>query len=248
MAVFAIYKYIYIYSHGCKYTYDIPLFRRMFLPAVSFYILFAHMLHFSLTQMLPKKDNEGELDEIHYWYRLLSRLIFELNYQCRAFVICAADYGDPQNRNRLFIVAAKRGRPLPQIPEPTHGTDKTPPHVTVKDALQDLEHFVPDANDGNGMVQLPNGKVTEDHCFAGIKSESAKLIADKPSKTVRRTNGIEHYSLERNITVREMARLQSFPDEYQFCGSDTQKKSQIGNAVPVNLATAIAASIYKTLY
>jgi DNA (cytosine-5)-methyltransferase 1 len=98
------------------------------------------------------------------------------------------------------------------------------------------------------MVQLPNGKVTEDHCFAGIKSESAKLIADKPSKTVRRTNGIEHYSLERNITVREMARLQSFPDEYQFCGSDTQKKSQIGNAVPVNLATAIAASIYKTLY
>ena len=129
----------------------------MFLPAISFYILFAHMLHFSLTQMLPKKDNKGQLDEIHYWYRLLSRLLFELNYQCRAFVICAADYGDPQNRNRLFIVAAKRGRPLPQIPEPTYGTDKTPPHVTVKDALQDLEHFVPDAHDGNGMVQLPNG-------------------------------------------------------------------------------------------
>lgn len=201
----------------------------------------------NVTGMLLKKDNKGQDDEIHYWYRLLSRLIFELDYQCRAFVICAADYGDPQNRKRLFIIAAKRGRPLPQIPEPSHGTESTP-HVTVKDALQDLEHFVPDSGDGNGMIELQNGTVTEDHCFAGIKSESVKLASDEPAKTVRRTNGIEHYSRERNITVREMARLQSFPDEYQFCGSDTQKKSQIGNAVPVNLATAIAASIYKTLY
>lgn len=207
------------------------------------------MFSLPTLQMLQKEgtDNDGV---VHYWYRLLSRLLLEMNYQFRACVICAADYGDPQNRNRLFILAAKRGRTIPYFPEPTHGTETESPHVTVKDALKDLEPFEPDAEGGNGMVVLRDSDstvVTDDHCFARVKSESDKLSPDEPSHTVRKSNGIEHYSLKRNITIREMACLQSFPYEYQFCGSSTQKKSQIGNAVPCNLAKEIAKSIYETL-
>ena len=110
--------------------------------------------------------------------------------------------------------------------------------------------FSPDTESGNGLVQLRSGKFTDNHVQVSkeVRAESEKLKADEPSRTVRRTNGIEHYSLPRNITVREMARLQSFPDSYQFCGSATQKKSQIGNAVPVKLGTAIAKSIIESYY
>lgn len=201
-----------------------------------------------LPQMLVRTDEENNGQLISYWHRLLYKLLLEINYQCCARVMTASDYGDPQNRARVIIIAAKRGRPLPKWPRPTHGKDCRLPHVTVKDVLGDLESIPPEEEGGNGMVELQDGSVTFDHCASALKSERKKLCANEPSKTVRRTNGIEHYSLERSITVREMARLQSFPDSYEFCGSVTQKKSQIGNAVPTGLAKAIAKCIHDSLF
>ncbi|HEY3767631.1 MAG TPA: DNA cytosine methyltransferase, partial [Candidatus Angelobacter sp.] len=51
----------------------------------------------------------------------------------------------------------------------------------------------------------------------------------------------------RYLTVRESARLQTFPDEYVVCGSWTESMRQLGNAVPVTLAKTIAANIRKHL-
>ena len=48
----------------------------------------------------------------------------------------------------------------------------------------------------------------------------------------------------RYMTVRELARLQTFPDDYRFYGSRTQQVKQIGNAVPVKLAAYVAKSVY----
>lgn len=193
--------------------------------------------------MLIKKSD----DDTSYWYSILYQLLLDNDYQFRARVLRASDYGDPQARDRVIIIAAKRGRVLPRFPSPTHGTGANP-HVTVHDALESLELIAPDAEDGSGMVMLPDGTITQDHCTGTLKADSTKLNANKPSITIRRTNGIKHYSLERCITVREMARLQSFPDDYQFCGSATQKKSQIGNAVPCKLASAIAKGIREGSY
>ena len=102
--------------------------------------------------MLTRTD-ENKDGEISYWQRLLSRLLLEAGYQFRGRIIKASDYGDPRNRERVFIIAAKKGRALPPFPEPTHGAASgLKPYVILKRALQDLTFVVPEEEGENGLV------------------------------------------------------------------------------------------------
>ena len=56
-----------------------------------------------------------------------------------------------------------------------------------------------------------------------------------------------HPEVDRFISVREAARIQSFPDSYRFCSSQFRQFRQIGNAVPPRLAAAIGRTIIKFL-
>jgi DNA (cytosine-5)-methyltransferase 1 len=166
----------------------------------------------------------------------------------RLSILNAADYGDPQSRKRVFLFCARSGVPLPALPNPTHGADNM---VTARDALKTLELVAPVT--GSGMVSVQNSddgsfRVVTNHNSesAEVKAESKKLKADEPANTLLRKNGIEHYSLPRGLTIRERARLQSFPDDYQFCGNLTERSNQIGNAVPVKVAHAVAETLYNS--
>eukprot|EP00957_Ditylum_brightwellii_P095572 7279650-Ditylum_brightwellii.AAC.1 len=176
-----------------------------------------------------------------------------MSYQVRVQVLNACHYGDPQDRKRVILVAAKRGRQLAKFPEITHGVESDGtlhPLVTVKGALSNLETIEP-AQQGSGIVKIDETKVMYNHGIEGtnFRAENETLIADKPAMTVRRTNAVKHYAKERTLTVREYARLQSFPDEYRFyAGSYMKQRGQIGNAVPIRLATAIAKSIRELSY
>jgi DNA (cytosine-5)-methyltransferase 1 len=160
-----------------------------------------------------------------------------LGYEVSAQVYLAADYGVPQMRERVFIVGTK-GRtkrfhpPLPAMSEATW--------ITAKKAIGDLEH------------------ISEDQSINHIWSRAAKsseqgsriLKAEKPADTMRAEchgNIQFHYKLKRRISMREAARLQSFPDNFHFSGGLRETERQVGNAVPPVLAWHIAKSLRDCL-
>ena len=145
----------------------------------------------------------------------------------------AADYGVPQARERIFIVGV-RGERCFRHPE------RKGPHITAKEALQDLEYLPEDPALG--------------HIWSKAKRSpdqgNRRLVADKPATTIRAEHhgNIQwHYSLDRRISLREAARLQSFPDQFRFMGGMRETERQIGNAVPPVMAWHIAKAVSEHL-
>jgi DNA (cytosine-5)-methyltransferase 1 len=181
-----------------------------------------------------------------HYIQVVTSDFMELGYQVRIIILDASHYGDAQSRERVILFAAHWAWKLPDMPPPTHGTVDTglKAFVTAQDVLHDLENVQPVR--GSGLVMLPDGRtIVTDHNEEGtkVKSEYQQLIAEGTTPTVRKSNSLLHYAHHRDLTVRERARLQSFPDTHIFCGSLKNRSDQIGNAVPVNLARAIAKSV-----
>jgi len=102
--------------------------------------------------------------------------------------------------------------------------------------------------------KVREGLIPEDlYLTSGYNNSYARLWQDKPSATITNNFGTPsanrciHPTQNRALTIREAARLQSFPDNFIFYGTITQKSTQIGNAVPPLLAIKIAEMVKKTL-
>ena len=108
------------------------------------------------------------------------------------------------------------------------------------------------------MSYLPEGGLKKDLPFkirpkSGYANSYGRLWWNKPATTITRNFGTPssarciHPKIDRALTTREGARLQSFPDRYKFFGSRAKKNLQIGNAVPPLLAKKIGKSIARSL-
>jgi DNA (cytosine-5)-methyltransferase 1 len=143
----------------------------------------------------------------------------------------AEDYGVPQTRERVFIVGTKIGKPGFTPPKKTCIQP-----VTAKQAIGDLEN-------------LPEDKAfSHVWSLANVSGEQGNrhLIADRPGYTIRAEchgNIQFHYLLPRRISMREAARIQSFPDTFRFPCKLRETERQIGNAVPPVLAWHIAKAV-----
>ncbi len=175
----------------------------------------------------------------------VAALLLSWEYQVRVLILNSADYGEAQARDRVFLFGVKKGLRLPK-PRKTHGPYPLKAIRTVKDAIRDLEDIEPGLG---GFITLPNGKETFNHTKSALKSEMAVTDESKPTCTVRCGNHFQHYkNKHRILTNRELARVQGFPDEFRFLGKPTAIQRQIGNAVPCNMAFAVAKSIKNNCF
>lgn len=137
------------------------------------------------------------------------------------------------------MLIAKNGYPIPIVPPKTHGlndqTGNLEPFVTVEDAIGGL--------DGDGIPNMTGRTTNLREGQHGIH----RLHRSEVAPTIRCSVVPFHFREQRAINVREAASLQSFPLDYDFHGSLTSQYKQVGNAVPVMLARAIARSIKEVL-
>jgi DNA (cytosine-5)-methyltransferase 1 len=158
-----------------------------------------------------------------------------LGYRVEAVPLEAADYGVPQTRRRVFLVGT-RGLPAPfAAPAPVGGR-----RVTAREAIGDLE----------GLAADPGFSHVWSAARESPDQGSRRLAADRPGYTIRAEchgNIQFHYRLPRRISMREAARLQSFPDGFRFAARLRETERQIGNAVPPVLAWHVAMAVRAAL-
>ena len=190
-------------------------------------------------------------------------------------VLCAADYGVPQLRYRLFLVASRDGLPF-TFPMPTHSARdenerqqrliELPPYRTAWDAIGDV---VPGADEDLAMrgkwaallPSIPEGENYLWHTERGggmplfgwrrrFWSFLLKLAKNRPSWTIQAQpgpgTGPFHWA-NRRLSMRELCRLQTFPDDVQITGNYRAVHKQVGNAVPSLLAEVVGRAVRTQL-
>lgn len=176
-------------------------------------------------------------------------------------IITSADYGVPQPRKRLIIIASRECEIA--FPKETNGKTTGIPYSTVEDWIADLpelEAGKTDAQDKNHtatslsplnmqrIVNTPEGGGRSDwpeelrlKCHKGHSGHTDvygrlafnKLACTLTTRCISYSNGrYGHPTQNRAISIREAACLQTFPRDFDFCGSLNAKARQIGNAVP----------------
>jgi DNA (cytosine-5)-methyltransferase 1 len=196
----------------------------------------------------------------------------ELGYNVVYNLLETADYGVPQNRERVVFIGS-RDRETVTFPFATHCADgsKLLKWRTLRNALTDLIDSQPEftaysesrlkylrlLKEGQNWRYLPED-VKKDAMGGAYNSGGGKvgfyrrLSWDKPSPTVttsphQKATDMCHPIELRPLSVRECARIQTFPDDWIFHGSVTSKYKQIGNAVPVLFAKEVGKYIYTLI-
>ena len=216
---------------------------------------------------LLKHDNGNTLEAI-------KSVIDEIGYELvEPRVLKAMFYQVPQKRERLLLIAIRKD--LANYvefswPSPYHRI------MTMKDALKKGELYPTDVPSSQGqqyparkaeiLSHIPQGGYWRDlpddlqreymkksYFLGGGKTGMARRLSwEEPSLTLTCSPAQKqtercHPEETRPLTVREYARVQTFPDSWEFSGPITSQYKQIGNAVPVNLAYALARSLVRLL-
>ncbi len=191
------------------------------------------------------------------WRALLDFMAESTGYKIYYQVLNSVNYGAPQIRKRVFMVGFRDQNEF-TFPMPTHGPTQLGtlnsliPWATAKEGLEGVEALHNHRIRPHGervksryMTVEPGGRDKIDH--------TDRLHPDRPSGTVivgSRGGGgrpFIHFSAPRHLTVREAARLQTFPDWFKFESTETWQYRAVGNAVPVFMARAVGKQIALAL-
>lgn len=205
--------------------------------------------------------------------KALKKILHDLNhaglygYNLTVHLYKFEDYGIPQTRHRIIIVGFRGDLGLTfKVPKPNHKL------ITCKEALSNppipltapnqeqtkqskivierLSYIKPGENAWQAEHRMPED--VKLHVKSARMSQIYKrLDPNKPSYTITGSGGggthVYHWEENRALTNRERARLQTFPDDFEFVGSKESVRKQIGMAVPYKGAQVILEAILKSL-
>lgn len=200
----------------------------------------------------------------------------KMGYNARLYRVNAVEFGVPQRRKRLIILALRGLRST--LPERLTNTDPEHP-VTVRETFEQLSKGVHSDDplnqprklsetilrrvaaipEGGNRFDLPEELQLDCHKRlasegkSGASGSYGRLRWDDPAPTMTTRcttpacGPFLHPSENRPITLREAAAIQTFPSDYKFHGNRGDIERQIGNAVPVNMASAIARNLLQLM-
>jgi A/G-specific adenine glycosylase len=177
-------------------------------------------------------------------FQALQRSLRRVGYDVATRILDAADYGVPQYRKRVFLLAVRGGQ-ADRVFESLRPKGRTPP---VRTAFRGLGSTRQDK--GQSHVFMNHGAPVRAKLRIlkpGGPISYRRLVWRQPAPTLvagHRALPV-HPSQPRAISVREAARLQGFDDSYLFEGSNSSQIIQVANAVPPPLAMAIAGAILR---
>jgi len=216
-----------------------------------------------------KNKDEG----YKYFLRSLQRINREnrVNYKANTYVLNCADYGVPQLRERIFIIAHVEGLHFNE-PKPTHSeiinSKSIEPYITTWDAIGDLdvdistEHLNPTGKWADLLQSIPEGNNYQWHTprgggvpLFGYRTRYwnflLKLSKAQPSWTIPAqpgpASGPFHWK-NRKLSIREMCRLQTIPDDWIITGDYREANQQVGNAIPSLIGEILGREIQKQFY
>lgn len=230
--------------------------------------LFYHYAKF-LKQLQPKmflfENVRGMLSHDQgKTFEIIKNTFIDCGYNIQYQILNANDYNVAQKRERLIVIGIRKDLNLNfKFPNPIE------PKPVLRDILLDcpeskgmsyskekLKFFnlIPQGGNWTSLPEeLAKAYMGKSYYNSGGKTGILRRLSlDEPSLSILTTPSQKQtercHPLEtRPFTIRECARIQSFPDDWEFIGSISNQYKQIGNAVPVNLAYYICKSIYETL-
>ena len=172
----------------------------------------------------------------------------KIGYDINVTTLCAADYYTPQTRERVIFIGNRTGKKN-YHPQPILSANQ---YITTGEAIGDLMMHPEDESFNHqptkhrpDMIERMRQLKEGESLYKGYSDAWKKCPWSSPSCTIKENHGGVniHPRLPRVLTAREMARLQSFPDDFIFMGKKNKQLVQIGNAVPPFLGKAIGLAI-----
>lgn len=232
-------------------------------------ILSAAVHHRPLAERGPGFPTLSEDEQHGSAFRLILEELRNLGYYVVFGLVDAADYGCAQHRQRLIFLGSRDGEAV-RVPCPTHGRNRSTPYRTLRDALANLDdpepvlrplppewaRFLQCVPAGGNWRDLPEDMQREAlgaayTSWGGRSGFFRRLAWDRPTPAVTtnpaaKATMLGHPEELRTLSVRELARLQGFDDDWTFAGGVHPQFSQVGNAVPVPLGEAVG-KVFRSL-
>ncbi len=228
---------------------------------------------FFVAENVPGILYKNNIEEFNKLIELLESLSYKITYQ----LVDSRDYGVPQSRSRVIIIGFKKSLDHKFVfPRSTHSNNQqklfsTNKWLTLKDAISDLPEAKPGLNKthANDELDIPNHEYMLGSFSSHYMSRNRRRNWNEQSFTIQA--GGRHAPLHpdssemikvaedlfefkdnnlkyRRLSVRECARLQTFPDDFIFYYKNlVNGYKMVGNAVPVKLAAILAKQIMKDL-